>query len=153
MSGETESNPVAAPSVMLWTALSRAHALIQGKAAADVARYDLTAAEFGVLGTVYRNGPMALGEIQGELLVSSGGITYLVDRLERRGIVKRRAAPEDRRVRHVELTRKGMQLIQEIFPQHAQRLEQLLSGLTSREQLRTTALLERLRLHAQQVQG
>jgi MarR family 2-MHQ and catechol resistance regulon transcriptional repressor len=151
MSGETESNPAAEPSVMLWTALSRAHALIQGKAANDVARYGLTSAEFGVLEAVYRNGPMALGEIQGELLVSSGGITYLVDRLERRGIVKRRAAPEDRRVRRVELTRKGMQLIQEIFPQHAQRLEQLLSGLTSREQLRTTALLERLRLHAQQV--
>ncbi|KPJ92645.1 MAG: hypothetical protein AMS18_06970 [Gemmatimonas sp. SG8_17] len=137
------------PSLRLWVVLSRAYAAIEAKAADDVACHGLTLAEFGVLEVVYHKGPMALGEIQRKLLVSSGGITYLVDRLERKGNVRRRPSAEDRRLRYVELTRKGKQSIREIFPQHARRLGQLLSGLTPREQRQATALLKRVGLHAE----
>lgn len=141
----------ASPALRLWVVLSRAHAAIEAKAADDVARYGLTLAEFGVLKAVYHKGPMSLGEIRRKCLVSSGGITYLADRLERKGTVKRHLSGRDRRLRYLELTPKGRHLIEQIFPQHAHRLEQVMSGLTPREQGRARALLKRLGLHAEQV--
>src|SRR4051794_34156416 len=87
-----------------WIALARAHNAVAQLAAADVARHGLTTAEFGVLEVLYHKGPMLLNEVQRRILVSSGGITYLVDRLEKRGLVKRRDCPGDRRARLAALT-------------------------------------------------
>src|SRR3712207_3630263 len=81
----------------LWIALARAHNAVQAHAAADVARHGLTISEFAVLEVLYHKGPLLLGEVQRRILVSSGGITYLVDRLEKRGLVERRDCPGDRR--------------------------------------------------------
>ncbi|UCG88925.1 MAG: MarR family transcriptional regulator [Gemmatimonadota bacterium] len=151
MVGETNLNETAPPWRELWAELSRAYAAIECKAAEDLARHGLTLTEFGVLQIVYHRGPVAMGEIQRQLLVSSGGITYLVDRLERKGTIKRRQSAEDRRLRYLELTPKGRQVIHEVSPQHARRLGQVLSGLTPREQGRAAALLRRLGFHAARV--
>ena len=128
----------------LWVVLSRAHTAIGAQAATDVARHGLSLAEFGILEALYHKGPMLLGELQRKLLVSSGGITYLVDRLAEQGLVKRRPSPEDRRARYAALTRKGEELIRRIFPEHAERLAQVLSGLNEDEKRRTIALLRKL---------
>src|SRR5215207_7771100 len=71
----------------LWVIMSRAHASIAAHAAADVARHGLTLAEFGILEALYHRGQMLLGEVQRRILVSSGGITFLVDRLTAKGLV------------------------------------------------------------------
>lgn len=128
----------------LWVVLARAHAAIAGGAAADVSRHGLTITEFGILEALHHKGPMLLGELQRKLLCSSGGITYLVDRLEDQGLVERRSCPSDRRARYVALTPKGQKLIRRIFPEHAQRLSRVLGGLTPSEQRRATDLLRKL---------
>src|SRR3989337_614738 len=69
----------------LWVVLARAHGAIEQRLQADVARYDLTLTEFGILEVLYHKGPLLLGEVQRRILVSSGGVTYLVDRLEGEG--------------------------------------------------------------------
>ena len=104
----------------LWVVLSRAHAALAERAAADVARHGLTLAEFAVLEALYHKGPMLLGEVQRSILVSSGGVTYLADRLAARGLLERRACPNDRRARYAALTRAGEALIGEIFGEHAE---------------------------------
>ncbi len=71
----------------LWVILSRAHAAIAAHAQADAARHGLTIAEFAILEALYHRGPMLLGEVQKRILVSSGGITFLVDRLAAKGLV------------------------------------------------------------------
>jgi MarR family 2-MHQ and catechol resistance regulon transcriptional repressor len=128
----------------LWVVLSRAHQAIQAHAAADVARHGLTLAEFGVLEALYHKGPMLLGEVQRSLLVSSGGVTYLVDRLERKGLVRREACPEDRRARYAALTPEGEQLVARIFPEHAAAVARALGGLSASDQARAAALLRTL---------
>lgn len=132
------------PALKLWVVLARAYLAIERKAAAHTAQHDLTLAEFGVLEALYHKGPLLLGEVQRKLLISSAGITYVVDRLERKGFVERRPCPTDRRARYAALTRKGRSLIERVFPEHAQRLQQALSGLSPREQERATALLRKL---------
>jgi MarR family 2-MHQ and catechol resistance regulon transcriptional repressor len=128
----------------LWVVLSRAHAAIAAHAAADVARHGLTLAEFGVLEALYHKGPMLLGEVQRSLLVSSGGVTYLVDRLEHRGLVRRDRCPEDRRARYAVLTEEGEAFVREAFPRHAAAVRAAMAGLTPEEQETARTLLRTL---------
>ena len=108
--------PAERDALKLWVVLSRAYTAITARAAADVARHDLTLAEFGVLEALFHKGRMLLGEVQRSLLVSSGGVTYLVDRLEARGLVRREACPEDRRARYAALTDAGVEFVHRHFP-------------------------------------
>ena len=128
----------------LWIVLARAHNAIEEHAADDVARHGLTLAEFGVLEALYHKGPMLLGEVQRRILVSSGGITYLVDRLEKRGLVERRDCPGDRRARLAALTPDGERLIREIFPAHAARIKTALAALGKKEKREAIRLLRAL---------
>lgn len=128
----------------LWVVLSRAHAAVEAHARADMARHGLSGAEFGALEALYHRGPMLLGEVKQKILVSSGGITYVIDRLAEKGLVERRACPGDRRASFAALTPAGESLMQRIFPEHARRLEEVLSTLGPEEQETAIALLRTL---------
>lgn len=128
----------------LWVVLSRAYDSIVAHLHADAARHELTLMEFGILEVLYHKGPLLLGEVQRRILVSSGGVTYLVDRLEQKGLVERQTCPEDRRARYAALTPAGDALIRKIFPQHAARIESLMSELDPTEQTVLHRLLRRL---------
>jgi len=128
----------------LWVVFSRAHEAIVAHLHAEAADNELTLMEFGILEVLHHKGPLLLGEVQRSLLVSSGGVTYLVDRLERKGLVERRACPEDRRARYAALTAAGEALIRELFPPHASLIESLMSELDPGEQVTLHRLLRRL---------
>lgn len=128
----------------LWIVLSRAAAAVAAHAADDVAAHGLTATEFGILEALHHKGPLLLGEVQRRILLSSGGITYVADRLADKGLIERRECPQDRRARYVALTAAGTALMRAIFPGHAARIAHALSGLTAREQDEATRLLRTL---------
>ena len=128
----------------LLVVLSRASAAVQAHLQASVAEFDLTLMEFGILEALYHRGDMLLGELQRKILVSSGGVTYLVDRLEQRGLVKRQPCPDDRRARYAALTPEGKRLMARIFPDHAQAVERAMSGLTRADRDRAATLLKAL---------
>ena len=141
MNQKNEFDEETALALRTWIALARAHNAVSARAAADVARHDLTVAEFGVLEALYHRGPMLLNEVQRRILVSSGGITYLVDRLEKRGLVQRRDCPGDRRARLAALTTEGEALVRRIFPEHAAVIRDALAGLGPEEKRQATRLL------------
>lgn len=145
-------SPDDAPALHLWVVLARAFRAIEAHAAADAARHELTLAEFGILEALWHKGPLLLGELGQTILVSSGGITFLVDRLERRGLVAREECEEDRRARYAVLTREGEKLVQRIFPEHARRIEKVLAGLDPAAQLETAELLKQLGRYAAEVE-
>jgi MarR family 2-MHQ and catechol resistance regulon transcriptional repressor len=128
----------------LWVVLARAHGAITACAEADITRHGLTLAEFGVLEALYHKGPLLLGELQRKILVTSGGMTWLVNRLEGRGLVERRACKEDGRARYAALTRSGRRLMERIFPEHAVALTKATAGLTPEEQSEAVELLKKL---------
>jgi MarR family 2-MHQ and catechol resistance regulon transcriptional repressor len=142
-----------AVALRLWVVMSRAHAAIAAHAAADVSRYGLTIAEFGILEALYHRGPMLLGEVQRRILVSSGGITFLVDRLTAKGLVERRTCDTDRRARYAALTPTGTELVAKIFPEHAALLTQVMEGLTTEEQATAASLMRALGLFAVDASG
>jgi DNA-binding MarR family transcriptional regulator len=58
--------------------------------------------------------PKPMGELAKILVCDSSNVTWITDRLEERGLVKRRAAPHDRRVKLLVLTPKGRRLRAEL---------------------------------------
>jgi MarR family 2-MHQ and catechol resistance regulon transcriptional repressor len=132
----------------LWIVLARAYSSVTAHVEKDIARHDLTPTEFGILEVLHHKGPLLLGEIQRKILVTSGGITYLVDRLVEKGFVRREECKDDRRARFAVLTPTGDALIRRIFPEHAARIQEALSGLTMTEQREATVLLRKLGLAA-----
>ena len=133
-----------AAALKLFVVLARAHAAVEAHLQANVAEHELTLTEFGILEVLYHKGPLLLGEVQKRILVSSGGVTYLVDRLEKKGLVERRACPEDRRARYAALTGEGEAFIARIFPAHGALIEAIMAPLSLEEQQTATALLRRL---------
>lgn len=140
--------PETQPALKLWVILSRAHASISAHAVAHAADHGLSLTEFAILEALYHRGRMVLGEIQRRILVSSGGITFLVDRLAEKGLVVRQECVEDRRAKYVALTREGTRLIRDLFPSHARTLAEAMRGLSSAEQEEATRLLRTLGLSA-----
>src|SRR5215212_782622 len=63
--------------------------------------------EFQLLEALYHKGPLLLGDVQKKILLSSGGVTYTVDRLAEKGLVERKECETDRRARYAALTPKG----------------------------------------------
>jgi MarR family 2-MHQ and catechol resistance regulon transcriptional repressor len=132
----------------LWVVLSRAHAAVAAHSQADIARHGLTPMEFGILEALHHKGPMILGEVQKKILVTSGGVTYLVDRLAAKGLVERRRCEHDRRAYYAALTPEGEALIREIFPAHARAIREAMAGLSEADKDAAIGLLRTLGRHA-----
>ena len=128
----------------LFVVLARAAAAVGRHSDAHIASRDLTSAEFAILEVLYHRGPLLLGDVQRRILVSSGGITFLVDKLEARGLVRRVPCATDRRARYADLTENGRELIARIFPAHAEAIRRAMSGLGLADQRRVTTLLRLL---------
>jgi MarR family 2-MHQ and catechol resistance regulon transcriptional repressor len=128
----------------LWVALARCYSTFAKAIGPRVQEYDLTVPQFGTLEALYHLGPLSLGELAEKLLVTGGNVTYVMDRLEGRGLVARYRSPDDRRVVHAKLTAEGRDLIKSVFPGHAEYIEHLCRHLTSTEQERLRRLLKEL---------
>lgn len=128
----------------LWIALARAHATVTRSVSAKIAEYGLTLAQFGVLEALLHLGPLPLGELADKLLVTGGNVTYVMDRLEKQGLVERRRGEEDRRVITAVLTPAGRELVESVFPGHASFIADLMDVLSAEEQERARELLKKL---------
>ena len=132
----------------LWVVLNRVQRRIAERARRDIERHCLRATEFGVLEALYHKGPLTLGQVGESVLVTSGSVTPVADKLEQRGLIQRRISSEDRRVCFAELTESGRELVDGIFPDHAQVIRGAMEGLTLEEKRIVTALLRRLGRHS-----
>jgi DNA-binding MarR family transcriptional regulator len=113
------------------------------------ARHGLDAGEFDVISTLLRSGepwrltPTALYQT---LMISSGGLTARLNRLEAAGLIRRREAQEDRRSLLVELTETGRAKAEAAFREDMALERGLLDGLEAAEQAELARLLARLAL-------
>jgi MarR family transcriptional regulator, 2-MHQ and catechol-resistance regulon repressor len=136
-------------SLDLYIALNRASQWINAHTDRDIRGYGLSRTEFGVLELLHHKGSHPLQQIGGKVLMSSGNITYVVDKLEQKNLVRRRASTEDRRTIYAEITKAGEKLISEVFPSHEEVIGQALSGLSDEEKKLASQLLKKLGKHAE----
>ena len=128
----------------LFVVLTRASVAVGAHTEADVARHGLSLTEFAALDALYHRGDLLVGELQRKVLKSSGGITYVVDRLQEKGLVERKPCASDRRAVYAGLTGAGRALMDRIFPVHAQAIVDATSALTAEEKKAAIGLLKRL---------
>jgi len=101
-------------------------------ATATYSRFGITRGDFDVLATLRRAGePFALSPsaLSGSLMLTSGGVTQRVDRLDRAALVTRVPDPSDRRGQIVALTPQGRDLIDAAVAAGLETQQQLLAPL------------------------
>ncbi len=138
-----------ATSLKLWVVMNRAGRAIEARLRRQVEARGLSFTEFGVLEALLHKGTLPIGEIGERVLLTSGSMTYVVDKLEKRGFIARDACPTDRRVVFARLTPEGQALIESTFAEHAALLARLMGGLTPAEQEVVAGLIKKLGLYAQ----
>ncbi|MNS50786.1 HTH-type transcriptional regulator MhqR [compost metagenome] len=131
-------------SLKLLVVLSKSYKIIMDYAVKDMKKYGLSTSEFTVLELLYHKGQFPLQQIGDKILVTSGSITYNIDKLEKKGLLKRVPCPDDRRVTYAEITEEGQALFDQIFPEHAEVIESLMKGLSAEEKNQTITLLKKL---------
>ena len=142
-----------AATLQLVIAIGRALSAIERVVRTRLAASGLAMKEFAVLEVLYHKGPLRLGEIRDRILVTGASTTYVVKKLEERGLMRRKDLAEDSRVVLGELTAKGRALIEEVFPVHVGLLQQATAGLTLSEKREASRVLRALSRQARSISG
>lgn len=99
-------------------------------------QYGLTLASFDVLANLRRSGAphrKTAGQLAESSMLTSGGVTFRLDSMEKLGLIERVRTPDDRRVVYAQLTPKGKEVIDEAFVKHLEGQRQVLAQLSSEE--------------------
>ena len=139
--------------LQLIIALGRALQAIERGVGPHLVQSGLSLTEFAVLEVLYHKGAMRLGAIRDRILMTGASTTYVVKKLEERGLMRRRGCGEDSRVVFGELTAKGRALIDEVFPVHVERLQQATAALSVSQKREASGLLRALSRHARRTTG
>jgi DNA-binding MarR family transcriptional regulator len=129
--------------------ISRISALVDQEMDRVFQPHGLTAGDFVVLAALRRSGkpykltPTALSR---SMMVSSGGTTKRLDRLETRGLIRRDPDPADRRGTLVTLTNAGLATIDTIEAEHIRNEKRLVAILSPNKRNTLTRLLRELLL-------
>jgi DNA-binding MarR family transcriptional regulator len=159
MSDVTSSNPspVAdadldachAPHQVAWRSLARTHAAVSGRVQEALTEAGLPPlAWFDVLATIAEADRQALkmGELAEALVITRGGLTKLVDRLVKAGLVERTFCETDRRVSYATLLPAGAELLNEMLPVVSAELQvAFAANITDGEAEQLTGTLDRVR--------
>jgi len=97
-----------------------------------------------VLEVLYLQGKQTIQQIGNSILISSGSMTYVIDKLEHKGLLNRNGCPDDRRVIHVLLTEDGTRLMQKIMPTHRDMVNDMFGSLTGNESEMMVNLLSKV---------
>ena len=112
-----------------------------------LSRHGVSLWQFDVLATLRGAGPphtLTAAQIMRTVMLSSGGMTNRLDRLEADGYVKRMPNPNDRRSVQIKLTPKGKKLIDEALTVRFEVARQALAPLTKAEMEKLNDFLRRL---------
>jgi MarR family 2-MHQ and catechol resistance regulon transcriptional repressor len=132
----------------LWLVITKSYRVLSLLAEQSIANTGLCLTDFAALEALLHKGPLTISQIQEKVRLASGSMTAAVDRLEKLGLIQRKASPWDRRARVVELTVQGRRLAKSCFERHARDLEALMSALSEKEMEQLYRLLKKLGLLA-----
>jgi MarR family transcriptional regulator, 2-MHQ and catechol-resistance regulon repressor len=113
---------------------------------AHVKKMGLTESQFDVIATLGNTSGMTCKALGERTLITKGTLTGVLDRMEARGLVSRKADAEDARRTHIALTRKGSVLFDEVFPTHMRHLQRAFERIPAGELVQLHNHLSDLRL-------
>jgi DNA-binding MarR family transcriptional regulator len=148
VTGEATVTSVPPAQLAAWRAFLEAHAhtteLLARELKADTG---LPLAWYDVLVHLYEADEhrLRMQELADRVLLSKSGLTRLIDRMEREGLVNRTACPSDRRGTFAELTPQGLDTLRRSAPAHLRGVrEHFASLLSDEEAMLLTGVLDRI---------
>lgn len=119
----------------LWLRLLRVTRTMEAEIREALRReHDTTLPRFDVMAALSRTETgLKMSELSGQLRVSNGNVTGIVDRLVQDGSVERLAVPGDRRAMQVRLTPAGRTTFQEMAKVHEGWIDQMLNGIDAKQ--------------------
>jgi len=124
---------------------------IAGELDRRLASHGLTHAQWSPLLRLRAAGPSTVLELARWLQMDPGSTTRLLDRLERKGLLRRQRSTADRRVVQVEITPQGEQAIAEVPAVLAEVMNGLLAGFSSAEWLQLKDFLHRMLANGERI--
>ena len=111
--------------------------------------FSITLPQFDVLSELERaSEPLTMSELSRQLMVSSGNVTGVIDRLERNGFVERNRAEHDRRVQYICLTKDGRRRFDRMAKHHERWIADLFAELNASDLTGLQSLLLKARRSA-----
>lgn len=123
--------------------LSRSLIKIRAKEIVWLSERDLTLPQFGILESLYHLGKLSVGQITKLTLSTPGNMTVIVKNLQSKGLIRILASDEDRRIKILEITEEGSEIIKSIFPTHVENLIGWYDKALNEEELQTLSRLLR----------
>jgi MarR family transcriptional regulator, 2-MHQ and catechol-resistance regulon repressor len=119
---------------------AEAYTSLMARFTEHLAEHDLAPIEFEVVIRLARSpeGQLRMTDLSAQTSLTTSGVTRVVDRLERDGLVCRRACPTDRRSSYAVITATGRERLLAALPAHLDLIEQWFTGRLTPEQLDTT---------------
>jgi len=125
------------PSLAAMKTLIRAAFLMTNGADRPYIKLGMSLSEVDVLATLGRSeAGLNCSEVAEATLITKGGITGILDRLEARGLVQRLPSREDRRSIRIQLTEKGVQFCGDLFPKQVKDYEELFAKALNPAQIK-----------------
>ena len=121
---------------------------IQDQIKVEISKSDLNITEFSVLETLYHKGQQTIHQIGNSILISSGSMTYVIDKLEKKDLLKRTDCPNDRRAIFIVLTPKGEDLMDKIMPEYQEFINHMFDSLNTEEAGLLIKLLQKIKTTA-----
>jgi DNA-binding MarR family transcriptional regulator len=134
-------------SASVWLRLMKCYNIISRDLRKQVERDGLiTLPQFDVLVQLSRKEEgLSFVELSRKLLVTSGNLTGIIDRLERDSLVSREPDNSDRRVVRIRLTAKGTELVGRLVPDHVKQIGSVFARIPSKDLRQLRTLLGKLR--------
>src|SRR5690625_2849311 len=131
-----------------FVVLMKAAKSVEQRIKKDIRNYGIATSEFTVLESLYHKGKQTVQQISNAVLINSGSITYVIDKLEAKKFVERKHGKKDRRVVHIEITEVGKEFMDDVFPKHQKVIEEIFEDINTEEKQLIIDILKRVGLKA-----
>lgn len=123
----------------------RSYQAFENYSAPHIKSMNLTPPQFDVIASLANQPPMTCKQLGEKTLITKGTLTGILDRLEIKGIIERKANEEDARSLKVTLSTYGQEIFEQTFPMHMLHIEKAFNKLSSLQMAELTNSLKQLR--------
>ena len=131
-------------SLKAFVVLMKATRIIEDMLKKEISTYGINLSEFAVLEALYHKGELTVQQICQKVLINSGSMTYVIDKLVKKGLLNRKTSAGDRRVYYIQLTNEGRTFMDDIFPKHEAFISDIFSSLSEEEQEQFITMMKKV---------
>lgn len=104
---------------------------------------DLTKTQFAVMEALYHKGTLSQRDLHTLILTTAGNLPVVIQNLKKEKLIIEKVDKKDKRRKHLSLSKKGIEVMEEILPKHMARIDEAYSVLDSNEKRELYRLLRK----------